>query len=72
MDGQRYDIQAGIHTLSGYSAHADQKDLINFVKRMRHKPREIRIVHGDKGAKRELQKQFRQLFQECNVVVPVQ
>lgn len=70
LDGQRYDIQAGIHTLSGYSAHADQKDLVNFVKRMRHKPQEIRIVHGDDGAKRELQKQFKQLLPACDVVIP--
>ena len=25
LDGERYDIRARIHTLGGYSAHADQK-----------------------------------------------
>jgi Cft2 family RNA processing exonuclease len=35
LDGQRYPIRAGIHTLGGYSAHADQKDLLNFIGRMR-------------------------------------
>lgn len=54
LDGERYTINAGIHTLSGYSAHADQKDLINFVKRMRKKPKIIRIVHGSNGAKQAL------------------
>jgi len=54
IDGERYDINAGVHTVSGYSAHADQDNLINFVKRMRHKPREIRLVHGDSKAKDEL------------------
>lgn len=54
MDGLRYDINAGIHTISGYSAHADQSNLVNFVKRMRHQPKEIRLVHGDSNAKREL------------------
>ena len=70
LDGQRYDISAGIHTLSGYSAHADQKDLVNFVKRMRKKPKEIRIVHGDVGAKRALQQQFEDLPPGCDVVIP--
>jgi metallo-beta-lactamase family protein len=42
-------IRAGIHTLGGYSAHADQKDLLNFIGRMRHKPKQIRLVHGDEA-----------------------
>ena len=49
FDGQRYDIEAGIHALSGYSAHAGKQDLINFVKRMHGKPKEVRIIHGDEG-----------------------
>lgn len=54
LDGLRCDIRAQVHTLSGYSAHADRKDLVNFVKRMRRMPAEIRLVHGDSGAKRGL------------------
>lgn len=45
--GPRITIRAGVPTLSGYSAHADQNDLLNFVARMRHKPRKIRLAHGD-------------------------
>ncbi len=58
LDDQRYPIRAGIHTIGGYSAHADQKNLINFIKRMRHHPRVVRLVHGDEGAKRELEKEL--------------
>ena len=32
IDGKRIDLKAKVHTISGYSAHADQKGLINFVK----------------------------------------
>ncbi len=39
LDEQRYTIRAHVHTLSGYSAHAGQQDLVNFIKRMRHPPR---------------------------------
>lgn len=55
LDGQRYNINADVFTLSGYSAHADQKGLVNFVKRMRHKPARIRLVHGETHAKQALQ-----------------
>jgi len=55
LDGQRYPIRAKVHAISGYSAHADQKNLLDFVRRIRCKPREIRLVHGDAEAKKALQ-----------------
>lgn len=69
LDGQRIDIKAGVYTLSGYSAHADQKDLLNFVKRMRYKPKQIRIVHGDEEAKQALQKRYQELLPEAEVTI---
>ncbi|MET4160997.1 metallo-beta-lactamase family protein [Marinobacterium sp. MBR-111] len=54
LDNERYSIRARVETIGGYSAHADQQGLVNFVKGMKHKPREIRLVHGDKGAKQAL------------------
>ena len=47
LDGERITIRAGIHTLSGYSAHADRDDLTRFIMRMRHLPGEVRLVHGE-------------------------
>lgn len=47
LNGKRIDIRARIESVSGYSAHADQQDLLNFVRRMRHPPSHIRLVHGD-------------------------
>ena len=70
LDGERYTINARVHSLSGYSAHADQHDLINFVKRMRVKPKEIRIVHGDEEAKHALKEKFESLFIGVEVVIP--
>ena len=69
LDGQRVTIRAAIHTLGGYSAHADQKDLLNFVARMRHKPRQIRLVHGDAGAKETLRELLSGLYPGMEVVV---
>ena len=70
LDGQRFDIHAGVYTISGYSAHADQHNLVNFVRRMRVKPRQIRIVHGDDDAKAELQRQYRALLPTAEVSIP--
>jgi len=54
LEGKKYDINAEVHTISGYSAHADQRNLVNFIKRMRHKSNDIRLVHGDAEAKASL------------------
>lgn len=63
IDGQRIDIKAGVTTISGYSAHADQKDLLNFVKRMRRWPHAIYLVHGDQTAKHALKHALEALYQ---------
>jgi metallo-beta-lactamase family protein len=70
LDGRRIDIQAGVHTLDGYSAHADQRDLLNFIGRMRHKPGQVRLVHGDAGARQALAAAIRQRHPDMAVVVP--
>ncbi len=57
LDGKRYDI----HTLSGYSAHADQRNLVNFIKRMRKRPKHVRLVHGEPGAQQALRQKLEQL-----------
>ena len=54
LDGERYTIRAGVETIGGYSAHADQQGLVDFVKGMKQKPNDIRLVHGEEGAKRAL------------------
>ncbi|MFY8274006.1 MBL fold metallo-hydrolase RNA specificity domain-containing protein [Pseudoalteromonas sp. SSDWG2] len=54
LNNRRIDIRAHIHTISGYSAHADQASLVRFVTGMRKKPSHIKIVHGDDDAKAAL------------------
>ena len=62
LDDERIDIRAGIDTLGGYSAHADQQDLVNFVTRMRRWPSHIRLVHGEAAAKRQLSAALRERY----------
>lgn len=71
LEGKKYTIAANVHTISGYSAHADQQNLLNFVKRIRSKPEQIRLVHGDNTAKRTLQQMFKELYPDIDVIIPV-
>lgn len=54
LDGERFDIRAGISSIGGYSAHADQNGLVGFVTGMQQWPTEIRVVHGEQEAKQTL------------------
>jgi metallo-beta-lactamase family protein len=54
LDGEQYTICAGVETIGGYSAHADQRGLADFVKGMKQKFRDIRLVHGESKAKNAL------------------
>ncbi|MEC7727903.1 MAG: MBL fold metallo-hydrolase [Pseudomonadota bacterium] len=71
LDGERLDIRAQIHQVGGYSAHAGQSDLIRFVKGIPLPPREIRIVHGDEGAKQALKRCFQSAF-DTDIIIPTE
>jgi metallo-beta-lactamase family protein len=43
-----------VHTLTGYSAHADQRGLIEWVESIRERPEEIKLVHGEPEAQKVL------------------
>lgn len=58
LDKQCYEIKAGVENLGGYSAHADQKGLVDFVMGMDVLPSEIRLVHGEPEAKRKLKQKL--------------
>ena len=54
LDGEAYPIRAEVESISGYSAHGDQQDLVGFVAGIARRPGEVRVVHGDGQAKRAL------------------
>jgi metallo-beta-lactamase family protein len=70
LDGRRYDIRARIHTLGGYSAHADQRDLLDFIGAMSPLPKEVILVHGEQRAKRALRQALRTRFAGLSVRIP--
>lgn len=72
LDGERITIRAGIGTLGGYSAHADQDGLIDFVTGQRRWPSRILIVHGDPDAKQALADALRQRYLAAGRAVSVE
>ncbi|MCD5414368.1 MAG: MBL fold metallo-hydrolase [Clostridiales bacterium] len=45
--GEEVAVKAEIHSIDGFSAHADQQDLINWISSFKKKPKKIFIVHGE-------------------------
>jgi metallo-beta-lactamase family protein len=64
LDGERFDIRAKVTSIGGYSAHADQKGLVEFVTGMQQWPTNIRIVHGEQRAKEALAARLRAGYEQ--------
>jgi len=64
LDGERFDIRAKVTSIGGYSAHADQKGLVEFVTGMREWPREIRVVHGETESKLTLTALLQEVYEK--------
>ncbi|MBU0673276.1 MAG: MBL fold metallo-hydrolase [Proteobacteria bacterium] len=69
LNGEKISIRAAIHTVSGYSAHADRDNLLNFIGRMRRLPRKIRLVHGEDDARNALAEEIRTRYPDSTVVI---
>ena len=58
MFGQMLEVQANIHTLGGFSAHAGQTELVEWMTDLApHKPR-VLLTHGENAPRRELAKKL--------------
>lgn len=61
IDDEKITLNAQIHTMSGYSAHADKNDLIAFINGIPKKPKEIHLIHGEQDSKSTLYKKLKSL-----------
>jgi len=59
--GETIAVRAGIHTLGGFSAHADQKELLGWISAFKSSP-EIFLVHGEEEAAAALQSLINEKF----------
>lgn len=46
--GEEIAVKASVHTLGGFSAHADQKELLGWLSAFKNSP-EVFVVHGEEG-----------------------
>jgi metallo-beta-lactamase family protein len=52
--GNKVAVRASIEEIPTYSAHADQRALINWVQNYKSKPKKIFLVHGEEKAQQVL------------------
>lgn len=67
-DNQKTRQNARIHQLSGFSAHADQKGLLEFVNNIAVAPSKIKLVHGSHASRNALQHILRNKFTNTEVL----
>ncbi|MEW6428215.1 MAG: MBL fold metallo-hydrolase [Thermodesulfobacteriota bacterium] len=67
IDGRNVPVRAAVQVLSGYSAHADQQGLLDWVAAMPERPGGIKLVHGEEEARRVLGEKFRAQGYACIV-----
>nr|WP_246362746.1 MBL fold metallo-hydrolase RNA specificity domain-containing protein [Marinobacter oulmenensis] len=61
MDDKKLAIRARAEMIGGYSAHADQCGLVEFVTEMKEKPKDIRLVHREQHARQALKEKLKVL-----------
>ncbi|VEN72656.1 Metallo-beta-lactamase family protein [Candidatus Desulfarcum epimagneticum] len=58
INGARVPVRAGVYRMGAYSAHADQKGLVDWAMSMPGKPRLIKLIHGEPRAQSVLKRIF--------------
>jgi metallo-beta-lactamase family protein len=69
--GQEYPLRARVETINGYSAHADQKGLLDWTRPIVHDLQHVFVIHGDPDPATTLGNELRRLGAR-NVAVPEQ
>lgn len=68
--GEEFQVRAKIEVLTGFSGHADQNGLVDFVRVMEKKPQRTFIVHGEDESSEHLAGLLRKELQLDNVIIP--
>ena len=58
--GEEIAVNARIEYLEGYSGHADQDGLMNFIYSFRNKPKQIFLVHGEEESQEILEQKIQE------------
>lgn len=66
--GEEIAVLANIHSIEGFSGHADQKELVDWVGGFKKKPTRIFLVHGEDDATKTLSKLIEDKYQIKTVI----
>lgn len=67
--GEEIEVNLSIYDLEGFSAHADQKTLLNFISHFKKKPKKIFLVHGEEEPANILSGLIKEKF-DIDVIIP--
>ncbi|HHV60217.1 MAG TPA: MBL fold metallo-hydrolase [Clostridiaceae bacterium] len=67
--GEEITVNARIEMIDGFSGHADQKGLIDWIGSFKYKPGKIFIVHGEEDSSKELARLIEENFR-IETVIP--
>lgn len=66
--GKNYPVKSRTVNLQGLSAHADQRELINWLSHIKNKPQNIFIVHGEKEGSEGLKNKIKEIYNwDCEI-----
>jgi metallo-beta-lactamase family protein len=68
--GMEYQLEAEVVTLNGFSGHADQQGLLEWVKAFKKKPEQVFVVHGDPEAAQVFADRLRHDLGYSRVMIP--
>ncbi|MFN3375716.1 MAG: MBL fold metallo-hydrolase [Burkholderiaceae bacterium] len=69
IHGQDVNVRAEVVRLSSASAHADGAQLLTWLRSMRHRPRQVFVVHGEMGAADHMRERIEHEL-HCQATVP--
>lgn len=67
--GEDIKVRAEIYSLEGFSAHADQNMLLDWIKKIKIKPEKIFIVHGEEEQADALSKLIEEMY-KIETIIP--
>lgn len=67
--GEEINVGAEIHSLEGFSAHADQNMLLDWINKFERKPKKVFIVHGEEEESQALSTLIEHLY-KIKTVIP--
>src|SRR5690606_36841142 len=66
--GKYFQVRAQVKSIDGLSGHADQRELINWLGKIKGKPEQIFITHAEKEGAKGLKAKIKEVYGwDCNI-----